>query len=62
MIPFESFNLLYRGKLKERLESLRAETDLSFGRAPTYAAAKSIPISAHRIVEKTAVELPHVLE
>ena len=34
IIPFESFNLLYRDDKREHLERLRAETDSAFGRKP----------------------------
>lgn len=46
MIPFESFNLLYRGPLAKRLQSLRAETDLAFGRSPQHIGAGNIPVTA----------------
>jgi 7,8-dihydro-6-hydroxymethylpterin dimethyltransferase len=60
MIPFESFNLLYRGDLKDRLATLRSETDLSFGRETIGAGATTVPINLHRANDRVAVDMPHL--
>jgi len=46
MIPFESYNLLYRGSLQNRLEELRGEVDLSFGRGLRENTSPCVPQSA----------------